>query len=104
VLIGAGFVSFFSGGGPLLVAGLALAVGLGFRFRAAARGWSALVYGLGASVAVLLLPYVLRPPRCQTGSPGCFDAFTRGTFIAAVLIAAVGAGLALFELSRRPRG
>jgi hypothetical protein len=98
--LGAGFVSAFSGGGTLVLAGLGLLLVLFFRYRGRHRGWSALPYGLGASAVVLLLPYVLRPGPCPPGgpSPDCYRAFTVGTFATAVAIAFVGLGFALYEL------
>ncbi|HYM49854.1 MAG TPA: hypothetical protein VET65_04700 [Candidatus Limnocylindrales bacterium] len=103
VLLGAGFVSLFAGGALLLLAGVALAAGLALRYRSAARGWSALVYGLGATIAVLLLPNVLRPAPCRAGASGCYATVTLGTFSAALLIAVLGAAMAIVELRRGRR-
>jgi hypothetical protein len=103
ILVGAGFYGLFSGGGLLLLAGLGLCGYLAFRYRRAARGWSAAVYGAGATTAVLLLPYVLRPPPCLRGSAGCYQAFTDVAFTAAALMAVAGLVLALLELGRGRR-
>ncbi len=103
VLIGVGFVSAFSGGGLFLLVGLGLAVGLAlkYRYRRRWRGWSALPYGVGASVAIFLLPYVLRPSPCvQQASVGCYEGFTIGVFIVAILLALAGIGFGLMELRR----
>jgi len=103
ILIGLGFVSAFSGGLLFLLVGLALAAGLGlkYRHRRRWRGWSALLYGAGASVALILLPYVLRPSRCvQNSAAGCYEAFTIGVFVVAVLLALAGLGFGLLELRR----
>jgi hypothetical protein len=101
LLLGLGFVSAFSGGLLFLVGGLAIAITLAFRYRGRRRGWSGLVYGTGASIAVLLLPYVVQPPRCvQSSDPGCFQGITLVVFLLAVAVAAAGLGLAMVELRR----
>lgn len=105
ILIGTGFVSAFSGGWLLLVAGLAIALTMTIRFRHRWRGWPALLYGAGVSIATLLLPYLLHPQPCVAGSSsGCYQAFTISVFAVAVVLAALGIGLAIVELRgwRRP--
>jgi hypothetical protein len=105
VLIGIGFVSFFSGGGLLLVAGLVIGVTLFLRNRGRWHGWPALLYGAGIAAAILLLPYILRPSPCVAGAgSGCFQGFTIGTFSVALAVAAAGFAFAVVELrrSRRP--
>ncbi|MDQ6710298.1 MAG: hypothetical protein M3Z11_07040, partial [Candidatus Dormibacteraeota bacterium] len=90
-------------GSLLLLVGFALAIGLAikYRYRRRWRGWSALPYGLGSSVAILLLPYVLRPSPCvQTSVVGCYQAFTIGVFLAALLLALAGLALGVLELRR----
>jgi hypothetical protein len=101
ILAGAGFYGLFSGGAVLLLAGAGLGACLAFRYRRAARGWSAFVYGAGATAAVLLFPYVLHPPPCLRSSAGCYQAFTDLAFAGAVAVALAGLALALVELSRR---
>jgi hypothetical protein len=103
ILVGAGFYGLFRGGGLLLVLGLGLGAYLAFRHRRAARGWSAFVYGAGATTAVLLLPYVLHPPPCLDGSAGCYRTFTEVAFVTATVVAACGLALALVELARGRR-
>lgn len=105
ILIGTGFVSAFSGGWLLLLAGLVIALVMAIRFRHRWRGWPAILYGAGASITTLLLPYVLHPPPCVAGSgSGCYQAFTIDVFVVAVVLAAVGIGLAIVEVRgwRRP--
>jgi hypothetical protein len=102
-LIGIGFVSFFSGGGLLLLAGLAVSVTLFFRNRGRLQGWPALLYGAGITAAVLLLPYVLRPSPCVAGGAGCYQGFTIGTFTVALVVALTGIGFAVLELRRGRR-
>jgi hypothetical protein len=47
------------------------------------------------------LPYILQPPPCSTGSgSGCYQAFTVGTFAAAVIVALAGLAFAFAELRR----
>jgi hypothetical protein len=99
VLIGIGFFSAFSGGVLLLLLGLLLAVALFIRRRR--QGWPALLYGAGVSTAVLLSPYIVQPPPCASGSgAGCYQAFTVGTFVVAVIIALAGLAFAVLELRR----
>ena len=105
LLIGFGFVSVSSGGLLLLVVGVAIAITLAVRYRGRRRGWSGLVYGTGASVSLVLLPYVVRPPRCvHSSDPGCFQAVTITVFLVAVALALAGLGLAIVELRRWRRG
>ena len=104
-LIGIGFVSYFSGGGWLLLAGLAIAVILFLRNRRHRQGWPALLYGAGITTAVLLLPYLLRPSPCVAGNgAGCYLGFTIGTFAVAVIVGLAGLAFAVLELraGRRP--
>ena len=99
VLIGIGFVSVFSGGALLLLAGLALAVILLLRNRGGRRGWPALLYGAGVTTALLLLPYVLGPTSCVAGvGAGCYQAFTLGTFAVAIVVAVTGLAFAVIEV------
>jgi hypothetical protein len=101
VLVGIGFVSVFSGGVLLLLAGLAIAVTLFVRNRAHRRGWPALLYASGVTTALLLLPYVLSPPQCVAGSgTGCYQAFTVGTFAVAMVLALAGLAFAVVEVRR----
>jgi len=104
VLIGIGFVSAFSGGALLLLAGLALTVILLVRNRRGRRGWPALLYGAGITTALLLLPYVLGPTSCVAGTgAGCYQAFTVGTFAIAMVIALTGLTFAVVEVRRGRR-
>ena len=103
VLIGIGFVSVFSGGGLLLLAGLAIGITLFFRNRGRLRGWPALLYGAGITTAILLLPYILRPSPCVAGGAGCYYGFTIGTFSVALIVAASGLAFAVVELRRGGR-
>ena len=104
VLIGIGFVSLFSGGLLLLLAGLALAVILFLRNRGGWRGWPALLYGAGVTTALLLLPYVLGPTSCVAGvGAGCYQAFTVGTFAVAMVVAFTGLAFAVVEVRRGRR-
>lgn len=101
-LIGIGFVTYFSGGGLLLLAGLAIAVTLFVRNRGHRRGWPALLYGAGITTAVLLLPYIVRPSPCVAGAgAGCYQAFTLAIFDIALIVAATGLAFAVVELRRR---
>jgi hypothetical protein len=100
ILVGAGFYGLFVGGALLILIGLGLGAYLAYRHRRAARGWSAFVYGAGATAAVLLLPYVFSPPPCVRGSVGCYQAFTDIAFAGALVVAAAGLGLALIEIYR----
>lgn len=103
ILIGVGFVSAFSGGLLFLVVGLVLAGWLWnkYRYRNRWRGWSGLLYGLGASVALLLFPSLLRRSPCVQGTgSGCYQAFTVGVFVVAVGIALAGLGFGILELRR----
>jgi hypothetical protein len=105
VLVGIGFVSAFSGGLLLLLAGLAIAVTLFVRNRARRRGWPALLYGAGITTALLLLPYLVGPSPCVSGAgAGCYEAFTVGTFAVAMLLALTGLAFAVVEVrgARRP--
>jgi hypothetical protein len=104
VLIGIGFVSAFSGGSVLLIAGLAIGITLFVRTRGRRQGWPALLYGAGISTAVLLLPVVVRPTPCVSGAgAGCYRGFTLGTFGVALLVAVTGLVFAVVELRRGPR-
>jgi len=104
VLIGIGFVSLFSGGLLLLLAGLALAVILFLRNRGGRRGWPALLYGAGVTTALLLLPYVLGPTSCVAGvGAGCYQAFTVATFAVAMAVALTGLAFAVVEVRRGRR-
>jgi len=104
VLIGIGFVSVFSGGLLLLLAGLALAVILFLRNRHGRRGWPALLYGAGITTALLLLPYVVGPANCVAGAgAGCYQAFTVGTFAVAMVVALSGLAFAVIEVRRNRR-
>ena len=103
VLIGIGFFSFFSGGLLLLMVGLVFGTILFIRRRGRRQGWPALLYGAGVSTAVLLLPYILQPPPCVAGrGAGCFQAFTVGTFVVALMVALAGLVFAFLELRRPP--
>jgi hypothetical protein len=104
VLIGIGFVSAFSGGLLLLVAGLAIGITLFIRRRGRRQGWPALLYGAGITAALLLLPYLIQSQPCVGGrGTGCYLGFTIGTFIVALLVAITGLGYAIVEVLRRPR-
>lgn len=101
VFVGIGFVSVFSGGGLLLVGGLAVAITLFIRNRDRRRGWPAVLYGAGVTTDLLLLPYLLRPPKCIAGSgEGCYQAFTVGTFAVGLVMASTGLVFAVFEIRR----
>jgi hypothetical protein len=101
VLIGIGFFSAFSGGIILLLLGLAIGVTLFIRRRGHRQGWPALLYGAGVATAVLLFPYILDPAPCSAaGGSGCYQAFTIGTFAAAVIVAFAGLTFAIVELRR----
>jgi hypothetical protein len=102
VLIGIGFFSAFSGGLLLLLVGLVIGVTLFIRRRGRRQGWPALLYGAGVTTAVLLLPYVLQAPPCVAGGPGCYQAFTVGTFAVAMIVALAGLAFAIVELRRGP--
>jgi hypothetical protein len=105
VLIGIGFFSAFSGGSLLLLIGLVIAVTLFIRRRGHRQGWPALLYGAGIATAALLLPYVLQPPPCASGvGAGCYQAFTVGTFMVALIVALVGLAFTVVELRRGPGG
>ena len=104
VLIGVGFVSAFSGGVLLLLAGLVMGVTLFVRNRGHRQGWPALLYGAGISTAFLLSPFVFRPSECSAGvGSGCYHAFTVGTFAVALLVAVLGLTFAVLELRRGRR-
>ena len=104
VLVGIGFVSAFSGGGLLLLAGLAIGVTLFVRNRDRRRGWPALLYGAGVTTALLLLPYIFGPSSCVAGAgAGCYQAFTVGTFAVAMVIALTGLAFAFVEVRRARR-
>lgn len=104
VLIGIGFVSAFSGGSLLLLAGLAIGVTLFVRTRGRRQGWPALLYGTGVTTAVLLLPVIARPSPCVAGAgAGCYQGFTVGTFAVAVIVALSGLAFAVVELRRGRR-
>jgi hypothetical protein len=101
VLIGIGFFSAFSGGVLLLLLGLVIGVTLFFRRRGRRQGWPALLYGAGIATALLLVPYVLQPQPCPNGrGAGCYQAFTVGTFVVAVILALAGLAFAVLELRR----
>jgi hypothetical protein len=101
VLIGIGFFSAFSGGLLLLLLGLLIAVALFIRRRGRRQGWPALLYGAGVSTAVLLSPYIAQPPPCASGrGAGCYQAFTVGTFVVAIIVALAGLAFAVLELRR----
>jgi hypothetical protein len=103
VLIGIGFFSAFSGGILLLIAGLVIAVTLFIRRRGRRQGWPAILYGAGVATALLVLPYVLQPPPCPTGSAaGCYQGFTVGTFVVALMVALAGLAFAILELRGPP--
>ena len=54
---------------------------------------------------VLLSPYILQPPPCASGrGAGCYQAFTVGTFVVAIIVALAGLIFAFLELRRAPRG
>jgi hypothetical protein len=104
VLMGIGFVSYFSGGGLILLGGLLIGITLFVRNRRRRQGWPALLYGAGITTALLLLPYVLRPSPCVAGpAASCYQAFTLGTFTVAVIVAVAGLAFAVVELRRGPR-
>jgi hypothetical protein len=101
LLIGVGFVTAFGGGSFLLLVGVVLAIGLTikYRYRRRWRGWSALPYGIGASVALFLSPYVFRPSPCvQKPAASCYQGFTVGVFVAAVALALAGLALGVWEV------
>jgi hypothetical protein len=102
VLIGLGFFSVFSGGILLLLLGLAIGLILFIRRRGRRQGWPALLYGAGIATAVPLLPYILQP-SCRIGAAGCYQAFTVGTFVVALLVALAGLVFATLELRGGPR-
>jgi len=104
VLIGIGFISLFSGGTLLLLAGLLLGVVLFFRHRGRWQGWPALLYGAGITAAVLLLPDIVRPAPCVAESAtGCYRTFTAAVFGVALVLAVAGLALAVVELRRSRR-
>jgi hypothetical protein len=104
VLIGVGFVSAFSGGILLLLAGLLIAVTLFIRNRGHRQGWPALLYGAGLATALLLSPYVFLPSQCTAAlSSGCYRGFTVGTFAVAVGVALAGLAFAVLEVRRGSR-
>jgi hypothetical protein len=104
LLIGVGFVSAFSGGSLLLLAGLAIAVTLFLRNRGHRQGWPALLYGAGITTALLLSPFVFRPSQCAAGvGSGCYQGFTVGTFAVALIIAVTGLAFAVIEVRRERR-
>jgi hypothetical protein len=103
VLIGIGFFSAFSGGVLLLLLGLVIGVTLFFRRRGRRQGWPALLYGAGVATALLLVPYVLQAPPCASGrGAGCYQVFTVGTFVVAIIVALAGLAFAVLELRRGP--
>jgi hypothetical protein len=103
VLIGIGFVSAFSGGGLLLLAGLAIAITLLVRNRRRRQGWPAMLYGAGITTALLLLPYLLHPVPCVAGGAGCYQAVTVSIFAVAVVVALTGLAFAVVEVRRARR-
>jgi hypothetical protein len=104
VLIGIGFFSAFSGGILLLLLGLVIGVTLFIRRRGRRQGWPAILYGAGVATALLLSPYVFQAPPCVSGSGGgCYQAFTIGTFVVAIIVALAGLAFAILELRRGRR-
>ena len=103
VLVGIGFVTAFSGGLLLLLVGLGIGIALFFRRRGRRQGWPALLYGAGVTTAILLLPYILQPPPCAAGGAGCYQAFTVGTFVVALIVALTGLAYVVVEVRRTPR-
>jgi hypothetical protein len=104
VLIGVGFVSAFSGGIVLLLAGLVIAVTLFVRNRGRRQGWPALLYGAGLATALLLSPYAFGPSPCVAGvGSGCYRGFTVGAFAVAVGLAVAGLAFAVLEVRRGSR-
>jgi hypothetical protein len=104
VLIGIGFVSAFSGGSLLLLAGMGIGLTLFVRTRGRRRGWPALLYGAGITTALLLLPYIVRPGPCVAGvGAGCYRAFTVAIFGVALALAGAGLAFAVVELRRGRR-
>ncbi|GAC1478950.1 MAG: hypothetical protein PVSMB9_01980 [Candidatus Dormibacteria bacterium] len=101
LLIGFGFVSAFTGGLVFLLGGTVIGIGTAVRNRRRLRGWSALLYGFGASVALLLSPYVIRQSPCvHSSDAGCYRAFNLAVFLAAVLLAVTGLILGSLEVLR----
>ena len=104
VLSGIGFVTGVSGGLPLLFVGLGIGVTLFIRRRGRRRGWPALLYGAGIIIALSLLPFILQPPPCLNGrGAGCYQGFTVGTFVVALLLALTGLFFSIQEVRRGPR-
>ena len=104
VLIGVGFVSVFSGGILLLLAGLVIAVTLFIRNRGRRQGWPALLYGAGLATALLISPFVFLPSPCVAGvGSGCYRGFTVGTFAVAIGLALAGLAFAALEVRRGSR-
>ncbi len=101
LLIGVGFVSAFSGGLILLIIGIVVVVVTARRYRGHWRGGSGALYGFGATVALILSPYVFRPSPCSKFSDvGCYHGFTTAVFAVAVVLAVAGLVLAVVELRR----
>lgn len=85
----------------LLLLGLLIGVTLFIRRRGRRQGWPALLYGAGVATALLLSPYVFQAAPCESsGSAGCYQAFTIGTFAVAVIVALAGLAFAIVELRR----
>ena len=101
VLVGLGFVSAFGGGLLFLLLGVAILAITARRYRRRWRGWSASLYGAGASIALLLSPYVFRESRCvQKTDAGCFQVFNIAVFGLAVCLALAGLILGVIEIRR----
>lgn len=99
LLIGIGFVSAFSGGLPLFLIGVAVLVFTARRHRRRWRGWSASIYAAGASIALLLSPYVFKESRCvQSTDSGCYYTFTLVVFVGGLILALAGIVLGVMEL------
>ena len=99
LLVGLGFVGAFSGGMPLLLVGAAILIYTARRYRRRWRGWSASIYAAGASIALLLSPYVFKESRCvQSTDSGCYSTFPLVVFVIALLLALAGLVLGVLEI------